>query len=112
MLSESSFDLIQGNHAGKYRLRALGFSDKKKMLPMTIGIKNNKVFFNLDALGGKNYPLRVFSSFYVKIRTSKEIKTGTKAYFLILSLSITVVLGRDLAYVMEIYWPFLAFLAC
>ena len=30
-------------------------------------LKNYKVLFNLDALGGKNYPLRVFSSLDVKI---------------------------------------------
>ena len=37
-----------------------GRTDYENMLPMTIGIKNNKVLFGLDASGGKNHPKRVF----------------------------------------------------
>jgi len=33
---------------------------------MTIGINNNKVIFSLDVSGGRNHPLKVFSSLDVK----------------------------------------------
>ena len=39
---------------------------------MTIGIKNNKVEFNLDASGGQSCPKRLFLSLDVKIDSLRK----------------------------------------
>ena len=43
-------------------------------------LKNNKVLFNLDAFGGKNYPIRLFSSLDVKIDCLRYFTTDGELY--------------------------------
>lgn len=53
-----------------------GRTDYENMLPMIIGIKNNKFNFDIDASGGQSYPKWSFLSLEVKI--DNLLKWGKK----------------------------------